>query len=194
MKVESFEVQEVESCVGEMAAEAKSLAEQLGLKGQEQFYSEHRREACPYRKMTAQEKVVYDTLLPVKTDLEKYADMPIPLRVLQIAAHARSCFPHASLMVWHPSNADDKDPLLVATQNHPDRSYETQHFILARWGEELEEFGVLRDRAKNQITVESRAALLRIKQEVEGCLSAVEASVESNMLKGEKQAYSFYQM
>lgn len=192
MKVETFEIQEVTECGVEQAELAKELAEQLGLSGQQQFYNGEHRTICPYRKMTAQEKVVYETLLPRKTELESYADSPIPIRVLQVAQHAKEAIQDCTLYVWHPANADDRDPLLVAIKKNPDITYETWFYILARWGEELDEWTVLLERAKKVIAAEAKASLMKIKTEIDVALPNIEVIVESKLLKGERQAYSFY--
>jgi len=192
MKVETYEVQEVVQCVGEQAEVAKGLAAQLGCTGQEQFYESGKPTIAPYRKMTAQERIVYEALLTRKTKLKTYADSPVPVRVLQVALHAEQVLDGCELYVWHPANADDKDPLLVANVKNPAQTLETWYYILARWGDELDEWSVLLDRAKKVIAAEARASLLKIKGEVDAALTNVEAAVEAKLLKGEAQQYSFY--
>lgn len=80
MLVETFELEEVAEQPPELEAEAVALIEKLGLDGQQT--------RIPYRKMTEEETFVYGILCPMRTPLKKYKEGPIPLRVLQVAAHA----------------------------------------------------------------------------------------------------------
>src|SRR5690606_31479142 len=97
MQVETYEVNETlsDGTVEQMSdPESLALIEQLGLRGQETLLG--KREAgddvavvrCPYRRMSAEEQNVFAVVCPQVTSLEEYASGPIPLRVLQVAAHA----------------------------------------------------------------------------------------------------------
>lgn len=137
MLVETYEVTELMADGSlECEEEAKELIEQLGLSGQMKLANKETGTRSPYRKMTKDESFVYSRLLPVYTKISDYSDGPIPLRVLQVAAHAKDEFDE--LYVWHPSNADVKDPLLVGIKNVS--TYEHHHYILARWGDVLDAF------------------------------------------------------
>lgn len=142
MKVETYEAQEVSAEHPECTDEARNLMESLGLSGQLRLVSEpepgQSAAPFPYRKMTMEEGVVYGLLCPAMTDLKNYAETQVPLRVLQVAAHAREHF--RSLMVLHPLGIE-KDPVLIGCKGE---TYQRdQWFILARWGEELDEWPVL---------------------------------------------------
>lgn len=191
MKVETYEVTEVAHCTSEESETAKALAEQLGLEGQQRYYGGGDEPATshPYRKMTKQESLVYGALLARKTELKKYADGPVPLRVLQLAAHANEVIDGATLYVWHPENADVKDPLLVA-QIGPD--WQCERYLLARWGEELDEWAVLLAKAKAIITAKTKAELLKLQSEIEQTIRNVDAVVEASLLKGRSISTGFY--
>jgi len=144
MLVETYEQTEVD-CDGQVEcdAEAVALIEQLGLEGQQQLLRKAEGgqvERCPYRKMTADEAFVYGELLSKQTSLRRYADGPIPVRVLQVAAHAKDLFDEVE--VWHAASADIKDPLLVGINKGP--NYSVERFILARWGDVLLPFAELK--------------------------------------------------
>jgi hypothetical protein len=197
MQVETYEVQEVADAQVEQCEEARKLAEQLGLEGQQSFYSgsaDDRPRAMPYRKMTAQEALVYSTLLPSVTQLKNYSDGPIPLRVLQIAAHAAECLEQhigtTTLYVWHPANADVKDPLLVACKGS--NQYTTERYILARWGTELEEFGILQERAKQVLIAKRQQEIAEAEVKLNAAKAAVESDAAMAVLTGKTKDLTVY--
>jgi hypothetical protein len=142
MKVETFEVTETNECGPDIEQEQLMLIESLGLTGQRKLISngkEGETNLCPYRKMTADEKVVYSVLLSRRVNLEDYCDATIPTRVLQVAAHAKE-LEIGKLAVWCPENADDPDPVLVAYTGSYLNGGERELWLLARWGEHLVPF------------------------------------------------------
>src|SRR5574341_106728 len=111
MKVEEYTC-ETQPQSAEFTDEAKALIQKLGATGQEALYSENREVGpCPYRKMTPTEYAVYKTLLPVREPINKFNAGPIPLRVLQIAAHATEQL-QGTLVIWHQGVGKD-DPVLT---------------------------------------------------------------------------------
>jgi hypothetical protein len=154
MQVETFECQETAAEPIEASEEAIAIIRAMGLKGQEQLVSPCQRSGretrSPYRLMTAEERFVYLTLCPERTKIEDYADGPIPLRILQIGSHAKEIGVGEMLQVWHRSVPAVKDPVLVASGETYLSSYissSTKFWILGRWGEELEAFSTLINRA-----------------------------------------------
>jgi len=150
MQVETFEVTEVTSdgkCDTEKKEEAQKLIIDLGLEGQEGYYglSDKTSDVVPYRKMTKDEGFIYRTLCPGRCGLSDFSESPIPLRVLQVAAHAQSLGYFTSLRVWHAENADVKDPVLVGIIG--DAYFAKQIYLLARWGEVLESLEVMKEKA-----------------------------------------------
>jgi hypothetical protein len=144
MQVETFEVMELDhEGQVECDAEAIALIEKMDLGGQKKMIKGadgDPKSRLPYRKMTAEELFVYERLCPKKTKLNQYDDGPIPLRCLQVAAHAIEFFD--SIEVWSATDADVKDPVLVGIKGQ--YAWETGYsqFILARWGEVLEPFAM----------------------------------------------------
>lgn len=179
MNVETFECAETAAEPIEATEEAVGLIEQLGLAGQKEMMRPKTAEVpaarWPYREITAEEVFVYQTLCPESTKIEAYAGGPIPLRVLQIAAHAKSVKPTTRLMVWHRALPGVKDPVLVAEFGRYDWSTDNR-YILARWGDELETFAVLMKRA-------AEAARERLISEVETLLAQVKACAFSDIIK-----------
>lgn len=141
MEVETYEVTELDSETGkpECEAEAIELIEKLGLKGQQSLLKpdeEGERQRCPYRLITQQEAFTFKILFPKYTKVEDYHSGPIPLRVLQVIAHARELF--ETVFIRHPEDARDPDPILCGTNKEHYWSGFDQVHILARWGEALE--------------------------------------------------------
>lgn len=174
MLVETYEVTETnpETGLSEFEPEALALIEELGLEGQRGMLSRRTTEAgetvttrCPYREMTAEEGRVYGMLLPSKMSLEEYNRGPVPLRILQVAALAKREGWFDKLVVCCPESARDKDPLLLGVRTTRRTESWTQgmmmdtEFVLARWGEVLEPFEVLVEKARKQWVERNRARL-----------------------------------
>ena len=189
MQVETFEVEKEVNAAGEVAQDAECIAliEKLGLTGQKSLiHSDDRGEdakLCPYRQMTAEELNVYSQLCPQKTELKEYKDEAIPLRILQVAAHAADFFP--CLQVWHPTNADVKDPVLVGRQN----SWSGPIFILGRWGAVLEPLSVLKKQACAIYRETCIQAMLKIKAQCEADIERVKN--DPTMLSSNTPQYFF---
>jgi len=177
MNVETFEQTEV---VGgkledENSPEALELIQKLGLEGQKAMTSKTDTEIitrCPYRKMTIKEVRVYEHLYPSKIEIEDYRDSMIPLRVLQIAAHAKELNIYQKIEIWC-EKGKPTDPLLVG--NLKAGQYETHYHILARWGDTLESFDILYEKAKKSIIEDYRIKMLDVKSKAEDILARLES-------------------
>lgn len=177
MKVETYEEISLDEQQGDVinelvSEEAIALIESLDLGGQRALVErasageEELLTRNPYRLMTLEEQRVFAVLCPLRTPIERYGDGAVPLRVLQVAAHAKPMFKR--LEVWHPASAEIKDPVLVGIRQHPERSWQTQEFILARWGSVLEPFEMLRAQAFELLRAKTASALSRAEAEVQG--------------------------
>lgn len=165
MEVQTFEVISHDPSRGDNALadeltspEAVELIAQLGLDGQNALLEARDQDSPvtrnPYRLMTLQELHVYRELMPKETPIAAYRDGPIPLRVLQVAAHAReSC---GGLHVWHPEAGID-DPVLVGKVT-ADRGWGYSYYLLARWGEVLKPFDELLAKARESWIRKTRRA------------------------------------
>lgn len=186
MQVETFEQNEV---VGgkiedENSPEAFELIESLGLTGQRQMMGKKEEGVsvrCPYRAMTIRERRVYEAVFPKHVKLKEYQDSMIPLRILQVAAHANELDVYERLEVWC-ENSQPKDPILVGIVKKGESS-EVMH-ILARWGDALESFSVTVDRAKAMLTEKYRTEATKKKLEMEQILSTIDGFVEEHLNGG----------
>lgn len=162
MNVETYEVTETSATGTELLndPEALEIISSLGLKGQEKFTKEDVsgiKTRAPYRLMTTTEYRVYSVLLPDRQELSAYDGQMIPLRVLQVAAHAKQIAMFNQIEVWHCEGKDD--PLLVGNNEtyFYSRPEQRKSFILARWGEILKPVEELLVEAKKVIASNLKA-------------------------------------
>lgn len=192
MEIEVFEEEEVRQLTAEDVVECSELIERLSLTGQQKFYKgTEALKVCPYRRITVQEQFVYGTLLPSQTLLSLYDASPVPLRILQVAAHAKEVIDgYPELVVYHQPNPK-ADPVLVArigNQYSPDAIY-----LLARWGEALEEFSVLADRARQRWIEGAKGTLRRIETEVRSAIEHIEERSHRVVAEGKAPGYHFWE-
>lgn len=169
MQIETYEIEESKEELALLAAdsEAIELIDKLGLAGQKKLSNGKTVTRFPYRKMTKEESSVYGLLFPKRSLLEDYSDGIIPVRVLQVAAHAKETGFLSKMVVWHPENADIPDPILVGSRPDPVHSWIEEVFILARWGTALESLEVLAKKAKAVWLNKVKADLARAKARIE---------------------------
>lgn len=153
MQVETFEVLEAEEQMSVQAdEETRAIVDALNLEGQSKLYKGGEnvdvplQARVPYREMTRAELNVYTILFPSKTEIRKYGEQPIPLRILQVAAHAEAECWFKRLEVWHQDSMLTKDPLLVGIRRG-ENTWDDRPCLLGRWGDALEEFPILAMRA-----------------------------------------------
>ncbi len=181
MQIETYECEELKaSDATTMAvdAEAVALIEQLGLEGQQAITNKETMTREPYREMTKLELFVWSTACPEKTEVNKYRLSPIPLRILQVIAYAKSLGIYRRIEVWHPQQIKD-DPLLVGMPN--DAEYSSRRHLLARWGDSLAPFTEMQERAKAIFARKLEAELKTIKREADAALANIDARVQASM-------------
>lgn len=182
-QVETYECSEVAAEPPDISEEAAKMIRELKLTGQERMLkqaesggvvTQHR---MPYRRMREDERFVYETLCPTKTDVQTFAGEPMPLRVLQVLAHARELDAFETVRVWHQADSEIKDPVLVGERKErPEGSSfdRTILYILARWGEELDEWPALVKRALTTWKLKTLHELNSMIQKAEVAVSAIE--------------------
>lgn len=187
MKVETFEIEEVTTEGREKAeveAVAVELIREMGLEGQQRLLKADQDgdgdtvTRIPYPRMKADEHVVYATICNSTCSLGEYDGGIIPLRVLQVAAHARDLF--EEIQVWAPA-VHDPDPILVGKRTPPGRSYGQEYFLLARWGEVLEPFEKLQKKAEKMIREDWKARIETKVAEVKAFSAGIEGHVMKRM-------------
>lgn len=190
MQVETFE-QQVERHP-EACEEAARLIAELGLEGQQSITSPHDdAPRCPYRQWNALEMEVYTLLCPTVDSVESYEADTIPLRVLQVLAHAKSLGIYEKFEIRHAANPAVKDPILLGVPSGPNSWQQEKRHLLARWGSELDEFPAMMRQAAKLKAAKLRDAITGIKAEVETMLARVNASEDGADLLG-KTVPTFY--
>lgn len=128
MNVQVYEYAGNTECNEAEELERKELVIALGLDK-----TQHE-EVITFPELSEVERRVYDILCPYKESVEKYTGY-IPTRVLRVVKQYKGHF--SRLDIWTDKQ---QDPLLVGMVG-------TTTFLLARWGDVLEEFSVLKEKA-----------------------------------------------
>ena len=190
MKVETFEIAQEENNAfnGQIEAEALELIESLELKGQQDFIGKDEetdvKRVIPYRKATAEQREIIKLLFPELTKVDEFREEPIPLRVLQVIAFVRqNCSEEMPYIGIHHVKGIDKDPVLVAKKS----SWDSDFYLLARWGDALESWSVLAKKAEDVWKKQTQIKLNLIKSEI----VAAEAQLKAGVVELGK-TYSFY--
>lgn len=194
MQIETYEIEEIQGELGTMAADSESieLIDKLGLSGQKELCDKDTDTRFPYPVMSEKEALVYGVLFPEKTAVENYKSGIIPLRVLQVVAHVKQFDFIKRIEVWHPADARDKDPVLVAISKHPQYDWSSgPTYILARWGDALKTIDELSVKARKIWAAKTRADLTDIQGRVASELASLDAAAESAFLTGKAKTYSF---
>lgn len=197
MQVETYEEITIDEQGGDVvnevvSGEALALIESLGLEGQKAFVSktvvddEDVERRIPYREITLEESRIFLTLFPQRTKLAAYSAGPVPLRVLQVAAHATECGV-THLEVWH-SRIPAADPVLVGNSKHPTRTWDTRVLLLARWGTSLASLDELREQATKTLTTKVRAELESGRARIDAALQSIDSLVALH-LRGESAEF-----
>ncbi len=184
MEIETFECETIPSA--DFTDEAVALAAKLGATGQEAFYQQDK-PVQPYRLMTPEEFAIYKLAFPIREEIAKYKAGPIPLRVLQVGAHAKDLI-EGTLVIWHQGAGKD-DPLLTMRQGS---EWGGSYYLLARWGEALEEFAVIRTRAAQKFALSCKMKLLACQQEIQTAMDQIESRAELALLNGKTDEPCFY--
>jgi len=145
MAIETFLIEDSEKMIAEPEhlEEWTKTVEELKLEGQKELVKPDK-SPIPFLPMNANMRAVYKTLCPLYQDVKKYSSSTIPLRVLSLIALAQKEEYFKEIEIWH---ADDKpDPIAVGYIK--DRYSNDGQFIIARWGDELQDFPTLEAKAK----------------------------------------------
>lgn len=196
MKVETYEVISVDEHNGDVvnelvSEEALALIEALDLGGQRGLLAERKVSGetvttrNPYRRMTQEEMNIFTTLMPNRHVLARYDEGPLPLRVLQVAAHAKELYDE--LQVWAPEPGRD-DPILVGVEGGSNYGHGARVggklFLLARWGEHLDELDTLRAKAKQSILARTKAEIAEARSGLASFEAGLEAKIDGYLHGG----------
>lgn len=156
MQIESFKIEVKTEELDQIAQDVNAieLIESLGLVGQQKLVNHKEQTRVAFRKMTLVEIDVYSLLFPEKSKVEEFETEIIPIRVLSLLKEAKDSEFFIKFEVWH-SRTKKEDPILVGVTGKLDpqtwnQNYitNTQHWLIARWGDALLPFDALREQAK----------------------------------------------
>lgn len=191
LQSETFEVVET-NCDGvENDTSAIELIEKLGLEGQKKLLKSKNGETLrnPYREMTREERFVYEQICPKHVKLSEYDDGPIPLRILQVAAHAHELFDR--VQVWCPHSGTQSDPVLVGV-NGEEYSSARKLFILGRWGAVLEPFEALAKKAVSMYRAKSKVKCQQYITKAQQRLASLDDMVDDVIPVGDHALEAIY--
>lgn len=173
-------------------AAALELIEKLGLTGQQKIMNRETVTRVPYRVMEEQEFHVYKALCPRACKIEDYELDPIPVRVLQVAAHAKALDFFKRIEIWCPNPAVFKDdPLLVGIESRKnEHGWANDHFyLLARWGRVLRPFEELIPLATEAMRKMRLGKLREIVSECEAAIRTAGVTHDLKVLSHQPSSY-----
>ena len=140
MAVQEFLIDEVVNLTTDTddLQEWQNKVEELDLEGQRKIQSGDKRTPVPFPLMNQAMKNTYGVLCPSILLIHDYDKTAIPLRVLALLSLCKENEYFGKIEIWF----DDKTPCPLAVGCDGSDKY-----IIARWGDELEEFAVLQERA-----------------------------------------------
>ncbi len=149
----------------EVNEEALQLIKEMGLTFQEGLYkkTEHNTDeaAFPFNIASNEQIFTYKVNFPEACELEAYLE-PIPHRVLQILKKAKDTGKFTSFQIWSKPEASYRlDPVLVGFIKEGD--YKTKVYLLATWGDAIEEYSILLKKAKEKWSNKFNDSLQEIK-------------------------------
>jgi len=133
-----------------------------------------------FNKLKQEEKAVYEILCPQQhtyTPEHLLEHKDIPDRIKELVEKTKDRF--YKYEVWEATSSENKDPVIIGREQTKDKDgklqeswYDLQYF-LGRWGEELENFSVLKEKALTSLYEPVKIELLKIKAQVDFYLADV---------------------
>jgi len=171
--VQSFIVDESKELIydSDKIEEWKEKCEALGLDKQLDLVKEDK-SPMPFEFMNTVMKRVYETLCPMKVGYMDYKTTAIPLEVLSLIALAKQENYFEKIEIWY----DDKAPDPIVVGHIKEGQYSYRQYAIARWGDELQSFEKLKDKA---IKVYKNSTTLNLKKKLSDTKALLEC-VENN--------------
>lgn len=173
--VQSFLVEETTELIydNDKLQEWKQKCEELGLEGQLELASTDK-SPMPFPLMNTVMQRVYETMCPAKVSYKTYKKTTIPLEVLSLIALSEREQYFTEIQIWY----DDKSPDPIAVGRIVSKQYSWQYdqYIIARWGDELKSFDILKDLALKRYTNSQTIELQSKIEEAKHKLATVEVN------------------
>ena len=148
-----------------------------------------------FAKFTKEESAVYSIICPqhntyTKEEILKQRD--IPERIKEIVELTGERF--YKFEVWEAESHEIKDPIILGREKDPknlEYSWHDKHYLLGRWGQELESFKTLKEKAYAILRKRIEKDLRLAKMKIDGYLGNVDLFIESAFEKGNIESPSF---
>ena len=159
---------------------------------------ETKEQKLQFRKFKQDEKAVYEILCPEKSKYtaQQIIDAPdIPDRVKEIVEMTKERF--YKYEIWEAESSTEKNPIILGRESTKNDKGETNsewydnHFFLGRWGDELENFNVLKERAIKTLIDPVKIELMKIKAKVDFYLNDVPLFMKDAIKKGRTDLPNF---
>lgn len=162
-KIELLYDVELETTHPEALEETVKLLTEMGLDSQLALYTKEEKvykSLFPFCIATNEQLFVYRSHFPHTSSIGDYKD-PIPLRVLEVLKLAKDSGKFTAFEVWHNNTGSYKsDPVLVGKISKS--QYEWDFYLLARWGDALEDYSSLRASACKKYAAKLQANLATV--------------------------------
>ena len=172
-----------------MEIEIKNIAE---------VNAETQEQGLAFGKLKAEEKAVYGLLCPQQNTCtaEQIAlDKDIPDRIKELVEKTKDRF--YKYEIWEATSSENKDPIIIGREQTKDTDgklreswYDLQYF-LGRWGEELDGFATLKEKAITQLYEPVKIELLKIKAQVDFYLADVPLFMKDAIKNGQTELPRF---
>lgn len=186
MQVQVYDVEEVADQSPDETECAQALINKLGLSRQREFYSPDRPKGVAWRRITTEEVFAFRSLCPIETPLADYRSGPIPLRVLEVLEKATESGFFEKFVVWHPEDVRT-DPVLIGRKTGARGAWDTEDYILARWGEALDEMPALLRKAMDDAKAKTR----RVIADAQSMLAKIESG-DTSIFTGQFSASLYF--
>lgn len=125
-----------------------------------------------FAEFTAQEAGVYSVVCPKKnmdlTAENVLAQIDVPDRVKEIVEMTKSRF--YKYEIWTAATYEIKDPILIGREKSvkkPQYTWEDKYYLLARWGAELEQFSILKEKALDIFQRDCMIKAMKMKSQID---------------------------
>lgn len=152
--------------------EWKEMIEKTGLVGQQHILGESK-SPVPFPPMTTEMLGVYGCICPNREKVENYSVSTIPLKVLSLIALSKEQAYFHKIEVWY--DVQKPDPIAVGYIKNQNQFWgDGTAYIIARWGDELESFFELKQKAikryRDEVLSEVKKRISRLTNETEACI------------------------
>ena len=160
--------------------------------------AETKEQGMMFSKLKQEEKAVYTILCPQQhtyTAEQIAMHKDIPDRIKELVEMTKDRF--YKYEVWEAESSENKDPIIIGREQTIDDAgkkrdswYDLQYF-LGRWGEELENFSALKEKALTSLYEPVKIELLKIKAQVDFYLADVPLFMKDAIKKGRTELPHF---